>query len=93
MPTASRDIIVSNGNGLHARPAMQFVERANGFGSTIRVRKLGDDPVEADGKSLMQMIGLEAIQGTQLRIEAEGEDAADAVMTLAHLFETNFGED
>ena len=64
MPTASRDIIVSNSMGLHARPAMQFVDLANSFKSEVRVIKPGEEPVTADGKSVMQMIVLEAIQGT-----------------------------
>ena len=90
---ASRDIIVSNSMGLHARPAMQFVDLANTFQSNVKVKKSGDDPVEADGKSVMQMIILEATKGTPLRIEAEGEDAEEAVKKLAELFESGFGEE
>ena len=44
MPSASRDIIVSNKLGLHARPAMQFVDLANQFKSDIKVTKFGDEP-------------------------------------------------
>ena len=79
--------------GLHARPAMQFVDLANQFASEIKVVKPGDDPVEADGKSVMQMIVLEATQGTGLRIEATGADAEAAVNKLAELFESKFGEE
>ena len=43
MPTASKDIIVTNKLGLHARPAMQFVDLANSFASEIKVTKFGDD--------------------------------------------------
>ncbi len=93
MPTAARDIIVKNKLGLHARPAMQFVDTANQFTSDIKVFKGGDEPVEADGKSVMQMIILAATEGTPLRIEAEGPDAADAVQKLADLFESKFGEE
>ena len=93
MSSASRDIVVRNRMGLHARPAMQFVDLANSFSSTVRVLKLADPPVEADGKSVMQMIILEAAQGTPLRIEAEGDDAPDAVKQLAELFEAQFGEE
>ena len=93
MPTASKEIIVSNAMGLHARPAMQFVDLANQFASTITVKKEGAEAVTADGKSVMQMIILEAIQGTPLRIEADGDDADDAVVKLAELFETKFGEE
>ena len=93
MPTAKRDIIVKNKLGLHARPAMQFVDTANQFTSDIKVFKGGEEPVEADGKSVMQMIILAATEGTPLRIEAEGADAAAAVQKLADLFESKFGEE
>ena len=91
--TASRDIIVSNSMGLHARPAMQLVDLANSFKSEVRVIKPGEEPVTADGKSVMQMIVLEATQGTPLRIEADGEDAEEAVKKLVELFESKFGEE
>ena len=93
MPTASRDIVVSNKLGLHARPAMQFVDLANSFKSEIIVRKFGEEPGEADGKSVMQMIILAATEGTRMRIEASGEDAETAVEELAQLFEDKFGEE
>ena len=92
MPHASRDIVVSNKLGLHARPAMQFVDVANGFSSNILVKRGGDEPWEADGKSVMNMITLEAVEGTPLRIEADGDDAQQAVDALAQLFEDKFGE-
>ena len=93
MPTASRDIIVSNKLGLHARPAMQFVDLANQFKSEIKVIKGGEEPGEADGKSVMQMIILAATQGTPLKIEATGDDAEEAVRQLGELFDEKFGED
>ena len=93
MPSASRDIIVSNKMGLHARPAMQFVDLANTFQSDVRVLKPGGEAATADGKSVMQMIVLEATQGTSLKIEADGADAEEAVTKLAELFESKFGEE
>jgi phosphotransferase system HPr (HPr) family protein len=93
MSTASRDIVVSNSLGLHARPAMQFVDLANQFHSKVTVHKGGEDPYSADGKSVMQMIILAATQGTPLRIDADGDDAETAVEKLARLFETKFGEE
>jgi phosphocarrier protein HPr len=93
MPSASRVIIVSNKLGLHARPAMQFVDLANQFKSQIMVHKGGDEPEDADGKSVMQMIILAATEGTELRIDAEGEDAQTAVNQLAQLFADKFGEE
>lgn len=93
MPTAAREIVVINKMGLHARPAMQFVDVANQFTSTVTVHKGGDEPTDADGKSVMQMLVLEAVEGTALRIEAEGEDAETAVQKLAELVAGKFGEE
>jgi len=93
MPTASREIVVSNKLGLHARPAMQFVDVANQFRSKVSVHKGGEEPADADGKSVMQMIILAATEGTPLRIDADGEDADKAVQKLAELFISKFGEE
>jgi phosphocarrier protein len=93
MPKASRELVVSNSLGLHARPAMQFVDLANQFNSQIMVYKGGEEPAEADGKSVMQMIILAATEGTPIRIEADGDDAEEAVVKLAELFESKFGEE
>ena len=93
MPTASREIVVSNKLGLHARPAMQFVDVANEFSSKISVHKGGEEPADADGKSVMQMIILAATEGTPLRIDADGDDAPTAVEKLAELFINKFGEE
>src|SRR4029078_3722527 len=79
MPKSSRQIVVSNSLGLHARPAMQFVDLANQFTSSVMVYTGGEEPAEADGKSVMQMIILAATQGTPIRIKAEGDDAEQAV--------------
>ena len=85
--------MIINKLGLHARPAMQFVDIANQFKSNVIVYKGGEEPGEADGKSVMQMIILAAVEGTPLRIEAEGEDAEEAVSNLVELVQGKFGED
>jgi phosphocarrier protein HPr len=91
MPTVSRQVVVSNEQGLHARPAMEFVETASRFASTVRVESKGNDPEVVDGKSIMEMMTLAAVQGTKLRIIADGDDAAAAVEKLAALFDQNSG--
>ena len=93
MPTASREIKICNKLGLHARPAMQFVDIANQFQSNVAVHKGGEEPADADGKSVMQMIILAAVEGTPMKIVAEGPDAEAAVSKLAELIETKFGEE
>ena len=93
MPTVSREVRVVNSRGFHARPAMQFADLANQFTSNVKVVKGGEEPGEADGKSVMQLIILAAVEGTPMRIEVEGDDADEAVGKLAELFETGFGEE
>jgi phosphocarrier protein len=93
MPEASRQVVICNKLGLHARPAMQFVDLANQFESSIKVTALGEETVEADGKSVMQMIILAATEGTPLRLTADGPDARTALDQLAALIEGKFGEE
>jgi phosphocarrier protein len=85
-----RQITISNKLGLHARPAMQFVDLANQFRSSIRVWK-GD--LNVDGKSIMHMMMLAATEGTGLKIQADGEDAAQALDALEKLVNSRFGEE
>jgi len=93
MPTVSKEVRVVNSRGFHARPAMQFADVANQYKSEVKVFKGGEEPGEADGKSVMQLIILAAVEGTPMRIEADGDDAETAVVKLAELFETGFGEE
>lgn len=79
-----RVVEIHNKEGLHMRPAMQFVECANGFKSQITICK-GSQCV--DGKSIMQVTMLAATKGTKLKIIAVGSDAEEAVKTLAVLIE------
>ena len=75
---------IKNADGLHMRPAMQFVEIANRFDSEIKVSN-GDANV--DGKSIMNISMLAATCGTKLRISAKGPDARQAINALRELVE------
>lgn len=83
-------VTISNSLGLHARPAMSFVDTANSFTSDIRVSK-GDQ--EVDGKSIMQMMMLAATQGTELTLRVQGPDADEALAALGELVDRKFDED
>lgn len=83
-------VTIQNQLGLHARPAMAFVDIANGFGCNIRVKK-GNQVV--DGKSIMQVMMLAATQGTVLEIDANGDDAQQAVEALTDLVNRKFDEE
>jgi phosphocarrier protein len=84
------NVKIQNKLGLHARPAMSFVEVANQYQSQIQVHK--SDQV-VDGKSIMQMMMLAATEGTELQIEATGPDAGKAVEALRELVDRKFDEE
>jgi phosphocarrier protein len=85
-------VTITNKLGLHARPAMMFVEVASRFDSHITVSRQ-DDSEAVDGKSIMQMMMLAATRGTAILITAKGDDAPEAVAELVTLVESNFCED
>ena len=81
---------IKNAEGLHMRPAMQFIDLANRFDCSIGV---SNGQTTADGKSIMQMSMLAATYGTRLHLRAEGPDAERAVEALRELVEVRmFGE-
>ncbi len=90
--TASAVVSIPNKLGLHARPAMIFVEAASKLKSDVTVKRCDQDEV-VDGKSIMQMMMLAATQGTKIQIDATGSDADNAVEALVKLVESGFQED
>ncbi|MBO7088337.1 MAG: HPr family phosphocarrier protein [Lentisphaeria bacterium] len=87
----SKDFVVSNPLGIHARPASVFVQTATGFASDVSVTNL-DTSNTADGKSVMSMLMLSAPQGTRIRLAVSGEDAVTAMEALSRLIEEGFNE-
>ena len=83
---------IVNRLGLHARPAMAFVEEASRFAAAITVRKCCDGET-VDGKSILQMLMLAGTCGTVIEITADGGDETDAIAALVRLVESKFGED
>jgi phosphotransferase system HPr (HPr) family protein len=79
MPNVKKKVIINNKQGLHARPAALFVQVANKFDSLITVMK---DKESVNGKSIMGILMLGAEKGSTIYIEAEGEDALQAVKEL-----------
>ena len=78
------EVEIKNADGLHMRPAMQFVDVASRFQCDITVSNIENS---VDGKSIMQMSMLAATHGTKLKIKAEGSDAQQAVNALQRLVE------
>jgi phosphocarrier protein HPr len=77
-----RETTVGPEEGLHARPAAQFVKTAKQFSSDVVVVK-GDR--EANAKSSLKLMTLGAKKGDNNTIRAEGEDAEEAVEALIDL--------
>ncbi len=83
----TRTVTVVNKAGLHARPADLLVRIANQFESTIMI---GKDSEFVDCKSILSLLTLGAAQGTELKLRAEGADAALALQSITELFEAGF---
>ena len=88
----SKECILKNSKGLHARPATLFVQTALSFRSEISVCNLRNE-MTGDGKSVMSMLMLAAPCGTPIRITASGADSEQAVETLYRLLEQEFDDD
>jgi len=67
-----------------------IVQAASNFSSTIIVEKNG---LEVNGKSIMGLLLLAAVQGTHITVRATGKDAHDAVETVGKLINGKFGEE
>lgn len=85
-----REARILNRQGLHARPVMKFVDLTARFSAEVRVDK-GEGTEQVDGRSAMEMMLLEATQGTTLRILARGEDASELLDALQELINNRFG--
>lgn len=82
-------LIIRNKVGLHARPAVLFVQAAQGFQSDVRVLKGGK---ESNAKSFKSVLALAVNQNDEVTVRAEGPDAEAALAAIAKLAEDNFGE-
>jgi phosphotransferase system HPr (HPr) family protein len=87
--TVNRTVVVTNPQGLHARPADVFVKLASRYQAKIEVIKDGE---RVDGKSILAILTLAAVEGTQLAIEATGPDAEAALDALSELVLRDFDE-
>ena len=82
-------LVIRNKVGLHARPAVLFVQAAQGFQSDVRVIK---DGKEGNAKSFKAVLALAVNQNDEVVVRAEGADADAALAALTRLVEDNFGE-
>jgi phosphocarrier protein HPr len=86
----TKELVVTNKLGIHARPAAMFVKTANRFECDIFVEKDGE---RVNGKSIMGLMMLAAGPGSKLMLFVEGPDAPRAVVELEALLKKKFDED
>lgn len=87
---AYREVVIANRQGLHARPAHAFVTLANQFEAKIEIERNGE---RVDGKSILSILTLGAVQGTRLTLHVTGEDASSVLEALVQLVENGFAEE
>lgn len=82
-------VTVTNEVGLHARPATFLIQKANEFKCGLWIEK---DERRVNAKSLLGVLSLGIVQGTDINIIGDGSDETEAVDTLVALIESNFDE-
>lgn len=85
----SKEVVVQNQVGLHARPATFFIQKANEFKSSIWVER---EERKVNAKSLLGVLSLGITKGTTINIIADGADEEAAVDALIALITSNFTE-
>lgn len=82
---------VVNASGIHARPATVFVSAAKKFQSRITLTNLANGR-EGDAKSILKVLSLGMVKGTQIKLTAEGADEEAAIESLCALIDSGLGE-
>ena len=85
--THSCEVVVTNEQGLHARPADLVAREAQRWES--RIEFIGKSQ-RVDGKSILDLLTLAAEEGTHLVVEATGPDAREALDAIGNLFNKKF---
>ncbi len=81
---------IKNKAGLHARPAAMFAQKCSTFKATITILK---DGKQANGKSLINLMGLSVKKGDTITLKIDGPDAAEAGAALQKIVDEKFGEE
>ncbi len=90
MTPLSRELLIVNKRGLHARASAKFVQTVDAFDATITVSK---DGMTVGGTSIMGLMMLAASPGSSVVISATGNQAAEALDALDQLIQNKFGEE
>lgn len=88
--SVSRELLIINKRGLHARASAKFVQTVDGFDAKITVSK---DGMTVGGTSIMGLMMLAASPGCTIMVEADGAEADAALEAIATLIADKFGEE
>lgn len=90
----SKQTVLKNVSGLHARPASDFVALAKKFESKINIKRLdAEDSLEINAKSIIKVLAQGISVNTPIEISADGPDEHEAVEQLIALVNSKFGEE
>ena len=85
----TKEVVINNQVGLHARPATFFIQKANEFKSSIWIEK---EDRRVNAKSLLGVLALGIVKGTAVNLIADGNDENEAISTLSDLIASDFSE-
>ena len=85
----TKEVVINNKVGLHARPATFFIQKANEFKSSIWIEK---EDRRVNAKSLLGVLSLGIVKGTAVNLIADGNDENEAISTLSDLIASDFSE-
>lgn len=85
-------LTITHKSGLHARPLSKFVKTARGFDAEVKVWNLTREQGPASGISPLKLMMLAISDGHEIKISAEGNQAAEVMTALTDLISNNFGE-
>ena len=88
----AKKAVVCNETGIHARPASDFVRAAKAFSADVTIKNLAGGGVEANAKSIIEVLTLGISKGCEVEVSASGEDDQSAVDALIGMIESGFGE-
>ena len=88
-PQLTKELLVQNKMGIHARPAAMIVRITNKFKADVFVEK---DEEQVNGKSIMGLMMLAAGKGSTVKVLATGDDAPQMLEELEQLFARKFYE-
>ena len=85
-------LTVTNKDGLHARPAKDFINKVREFKSKVTIQNLSRPDSKEVVVTPVGLLNIAARQGHEIRVRAEGPDADQAIAAIKQLVEDHFGE-